>query len=152
MKKLFTLLLALVASMSTAFAYDAEIDGIYYDFNTSFVPPMSFIYTAAVTSSDIDNKYSGSVVIPSSVSYNGTTYSVISIGDYAFSNCSSLTSVTIPDSVTSIGYSAFKGCSSLTSVAIGNKKEKVSIPYGAFPSETKINYPTLLTKLLKLLK
>ena len=46
--------------------------------------------------------------------------SVTSIGHYAFDNCSSLTSVTIPDSVTSIGYGAFRGCSSLTSVTIPN--------------------------------
>ena len=119
-QKLFTLLLVLVASMSTTFAYDAEIDGIYYNFHTSFVPPMSFNYTATVTYSDIDNKYSGSVVIPSSVSYNGTTYSVTSIGDGAFRGCSSLTSITIPNSVTSIGDYAFGGCSSLTSITIPN--------------------------------
>ena len=40
------------------------------------------------------------------------------IGDYAFGECYSLTSVVIPDSVTSIGYSAFAGCTSLTSVTI----------------------------------
>ena len=39
-----------------------------------------------------------------------------SIGSYAFENCISLTSVTIPDSVTSIGRYAFYGCDSLTSV------------------------------------
>ena len=41
-----------------------------------------------------------------------------SIGDYAFSDCSGLTSVTIPDSVTSIGYSAFSGCSNITSATM----------------------------------
>ena len=46
--------------------------------------------------------------------------SVTSIGDYAFYNCSGLTSVTIPDSVTSIGSSAFSFCSGLTSITIPN--------------------------------
>ena len=49
--------------------------------------------------------------IPTTVTYYGnTTYSVTSIRDYAFSNCSSLTSVTIPYSITSIGSSAFCNC------------------------------------------
>ena len=84
-----------------------------------------------------------SIMIPEMVTYNGNTYSVIgigdyafsysrnlifisipesvtSIGDYAFNGCSSLASVTIPESVTSIGGYAFKGCSSLASVIIGN--------------------------------
>ena len=46
--------------------------------------------------------------------------SVTSIGNDAFSDCTTLTSVNIPDSVTSIGTSAFYGCSSLLSVTIGN--------------------------------
>ena len=51
---------------------------------------------------------------------NETSCAVTSIGNYAFNNCSSLTSVTIPNSVTSIGNSAFTGCSSLTSIIIPN--------------------------------
>jgi len=45
---------------------------------------------------------------------------VISIGDYAFGGCTSLTSVTIPNGITSIGEDAFSGCTSLTSVTIPN--------------------------------
>ena len=45
-------------------------------------------------------------------------YSVTDIGDYAFSGCVGLTSITIPDSVTSIGWYAFDGCTGLTSVTI----------------------------------
>ncbi len=67
-----------------------------------------------------NNFVSGDVVIPSSVTNNGTTYSVTSIGASAFQSCSGLTSVTIPNSITSIGDSAFADCSGLTSVTIGN--------------------------------
>ena len=59
-----------------------------------------------------------SIKIPSNVESNGQTYTVTSIGNFAFSWCTGLTSVTIPDSVTSIGYGAFSECISLTSVTI----------------------------------
>ena len=55
---------------------------------------------------------------------------VSSIGEYAFSDCSSLTSVTIPSSVTSIGDGAFKHCDALTSVKISDSV--TSIGYDAF--------------------
>lgn len=51
--------------------------------------------------------------------------SVKSIGDWAFFYCSGLTSVTIPDSVTSIGGRAFQGCSSLTSITIPNSVSSI---------------------------
>ena len=104
-------LLALLVSVSAS-AYDAEIDGIYYNFSDG---------KAIVTYRDHSYKsYSGSVVIPESVTHNGTTYSVTSIGNEAFRDCSGLTSVTIPESVTSIGYGAFSSCRGLTSVTIPN--------------------------------
>ena len=76
------------------------------------------------------NEYSGNVVIPESVTYNGKTYSVTSIGYEAFRSCSGLTSVTIPNSVTSIGNFAFYSCSSLTSIII--PYSVTSIGEGAF--------------------
>lgn len=65
-------------------------------------------------------EYSGDIVIPKKVKYNGETYSVTSIGDIAFCKCSSLTSITIPNSVTTIGSEAFICCWSLTSITIPN--------------------------------
>ncbi|MBQ1192016.1 MAG: leucine-rich repeat domain-containing protein [Bacteroidales bacterium] len=58
------------------------------------------------------------IVIPSTVTYEGITYSVTAIGDYAFEDCWNLTTITIPNSVTAIGWYAFNGCSALTTVTI----------------------------------
>ena len=62
----------------------------------------------------------GELDIPSTVTHNGATYTVTSIGNWAFRDCSGLTSVTIPNSVTSIGDLAFTDCIGMTSVTIGN--------------------------------
>ena len=118
MKKIFTLFLALVASVGIIYASNTQVDGIWYDFNESNK-------TATVTYRgnnyfSYNNEYSGSVVIPPSVSYNGTTYSVTSIEYGAFMNCRSLSSITIPNSVTSIEGDAFGGCISLTSITINS--------------------------------
>ena len=102
------LILSLFSSFS-ALAYDCCIDGIYYNLNTTDK-------TASITK----GSYNGNVVIPEAITFEGMTYSVTSIGDNAFSSCSGLTSVTIPNSVTSIGNSAFTDCASLTSVIIPN--------------------------------
>ncbi len=74
--------------------------------------------------------------------------SVTSIGSYAFRNCESLTSITIPDSVTSIGSSAFYDCSSLTSITIGNSV--TSIGFSVFrncESLTSITIPDSVTSI-----
>ena len=115
MKQLLTLILLAVLPV-VASAYDAEVDGIYYDFSGDKATVTYQKYQNYIYYSD----YSGAVVIPSSVTYDGTTYSVTSIGEYAFYECSYLTSVIIPNSVTSIGDYAFFRCSGLTSVTIGN--------------------------------
>ena len=109
------------------FAYDFKYGDLYYKITSSSDR------TVEVTcqQSDYDN-YNGltSVTIPASVTYNGTTYSVTRIGNYAFIHCTSLTSITIPNSVTSIVAIAFFGCTGLTSITIPNSI--TSIGSGAF--------------------
>ena len=61
---------------------------------------------------------SGDISIPATITYNGNTYTITSIGHNAFLMCYGLTSIDIPDSVTSIGNGAFSMCSGLTSVDI----------------------------------
>ena len=63
-------------------------------------------------------KPTGALTIPATVTNEGTEYSVTNIGSSAFSWCSQLTAVTIPEGVATIGSSAFESCSSLTEVNI----------------------------------
>ena len=115
--KLFSLFVALFAT-TAIWAYDFQSGDLYYNITSSSDKTMEVTYQEQYSS---DN-YEGltSVTIPSSVTYDGTTYSVTSIGDEAFNYCTGLTSITIPNSVTSIGNSAFYGCTGLTSVTIPN--------------------------------
>ena len=90
----------------------------------------------------------GDIIIPSSIIYESSTYSVTSIGDNAFSDCKSLTSIEIPNGVTSIGSSAFFGCRSLTSIEIPDSV--TSIGYSAFSgcrSLTSIKIPNSVTSI-----
>ena len=104
------LLSFLVALLSLVYAHAVEIDGICY-----YISGDEAIVTLKNLSDyDYEPSYYGQVVIPSSITYEGRIYSVTSIGESAFLDCSRLTSVTIPGSVKSIGRSAFMGCYGMT--------------------------------------
>ena len=139
MKRIFYLLILLIVAINT-YAYDFQSGDFYYNITSSSAP-----YTAEVTYQHYKSKsnYSGLTTanIPETVTYNGITYSVTSIGDNAFSRCSSLTSVTIGNSVTSIGEDAFYDCSSLTSVTIGESVTSIGEDAFYYCSKlTKTNY------------
>ena len=116
-KKTWMLMAVLCASLSS-YAYDFEVDGIYY----------SVISLQDLTCEVVkgDNKYEGDVVIPSEVIYNNRTLSVIAIGADAFRYCGTLISVTIPNSVTEIGKYAFGDCLAMTSVTIPNSVTEIA--------------------------
>ena len=108
---MLTLFLALLTMTAQAADFNVTANGVTWSCtivsgtNVSIVP------------ADM-NSVSASVTIPSSVTYSETNYTVTTIGNRAFYNCTGLTSVTIPASVTTIEEGAFHNCSSLTSVTI----------------------------------
>ena len=117
MKKTLRILLTLmlfVAVSLTTFAYDFYSAGIYYNITDRSKK------TVEVTRSSSNPYFDYSIVIPSTVTYSETTYTVTSIGRSVFKNCIGLSRVEIPNSVTSICDDAFYGCTGLTSVTIPN--------------------------------
>ena len=83
-------------------SYSVEINGIYYDLYSNG-------YQAEVVKSPDNNRYRGNIDIPSTITYEGTTYDVTIIGYGAFEQCKDVTSISIPNSVTEIGPRAFWG-------------------------------------------
>ena len=157
-------------------AYDFEVDGIYYNFIPGTEDEVEVtgeyeIYTPVwdddeiiITLSDVypnpkvgyeDDamcilpvSYEGDVVIPSTVTYSEKTYNVTRIGEYAFSDCWSLISVSIPNSIISIERQAFWGCITLASITIPNSV--ISIKDGAFISCNTLKSVTLSNSLISL--
>ena len=120
---LFILIFALLPI--TAAAYDFMVDGLCYNYNDDGI---GVTVTYEKTQWGEGWGYynlNGDLIIPSSVAYNGTNYSVTSIGNNAFQGCTGLNSVTILNAVTTIGNSAFNGCNGLTLVAIPNSVKTI---------------------------
>ena len=137
------LFVALLAT-TTLWAYDFQSGDLYYNITSDTTVEVTYQYEWS------SNKYAGltTATIPETVTYNATTYGVTSIGSRAFSSCSSLTSITIPNSVTSIGHEAFGNCSSLNAITIPNSVPSIgSKAFYGCSSLTSITIPNSVTSI-----
>lgn len=125
LKRLQLLLLAvIIPQMANADRWgdcDFELDGLYYDIyqsNTVYVTSDREYDEDAEAYLNIPYNLSGELTIPSSITRNGTTYTVVGIDDYSFKGCTRITSINLPNTINSIGKQAFYGCSGITSINI----------------------------------
>lgn len=120
MKKI-AIIFVLLASFAKTYAFtgEAEIDGLWY-----------YIVTKGKTATVIRYKdmqrYTGDIVIPDKVNYDGVDCTVTGIENYAFIDCPDITSVVIPNTVATIGEAAFSHCTKLTGITIPNSVPRLS--------------------------
>ena len=104
----------ILMSFLPASSYDFEVDNKYY--NVISLDDMTCELTCMKEGNYESNVYKGDIVVPSEVSYNGKTFSVIRIGNDAFRNSSEALTITLPNSINAIGDSAFEDCTKLKNI------------------------------------
>jgi hypothetical protein len=122
-------------------------NGIYYNLSSNGTATVSSGTTT--TGISLNTSLSGKIVIPETiVDTNGTSYKVISIGDYAFRDCKGITSIIIPDSITSINKYAFFNCIELINIVIPNSINSIgSSAFASCTGLTNIIIPNSVTSI-----
>ena len=116
MKRFFLLFSFFFLTTIRLWAYDFIVDSVYYSITSSNTVAVTFgsggwePYFGYNYSSPL---YTGDVLIPSTVSNSSVVYTVTSVDDYAFYQCTGLTNITLPSTITSIGTEAFGLCTNL---------------------------------------
>ncbi len=112
--KIFSCGLVLLGTAFSSHAYDFKVDGIYYNI---IAGTNNVMVTYETTSY---NSYSGDVVIPSTVTYEGKTYTVTVLGKYSIRNCAQLKSIVLPETLDEIQMGSFSKCNILTKLVVPN--------------------------------
>ena len=123
-QRLFALLLPLTLCLfaTEASAIGNKVNGIYYLFTGANAK-----VTYDVNGTNNVTAYTGDIVIPETVTYQGITYTVTEIGNWAFQYCTNLTSLKLPNSITTFGDHAFFNYTNLTSFEIPNSISTVGM-------------------------
>lgn len=140
--KRWLLLLCLLSAIIDGKAYDFQVDGIFYSKNADGISVGVTCETYGQNST-----YTGDIVIPASVTYEGITYTVASINENAFFR-STITSLTLPQSIKTIGNAAIKNCTLLTHIELPSSLETIGISAFARSGLTNITIPAKVSAIL----
>lgn len=139
MKKLFFFILLLCAT--SVYAQDFQSGDLFY-YVESWEEK-----TVRVAGHESYKSFT-EVTIPSTIEYAGETYTVTKIGNYAFNDCQSLTSITMPNTVTEIDYGAFTLCENLSSITLSNTLKKIhDYAFESCNSLTNITLPNTVVEI-----
>ncbi len=139
MKKKLLLYVVFMMTTLCSYAYDFTVDGIFYKIKsrTDFTCYVSYYDSKTPV-------YSGDIVIPEKVVYQGVEYTVTEIGSSAFSGCTALTSISLPESIERIEYGAFSGCVLLKEINLPRNIKYVGLTN--CPSLTDVKIPGSVTQ------
>ena len=128
------MMVAMLLSFLSMYAYDFEVDGIYYTVNIGDNPTCEVVHG--------DHLYEGNVDIPTEVRYKGKTLPVIKIGTMAFNDCINLTSIKIPNTIKCIGWRAFDNCSNLAEITLPSSVDEIDgLAFSGCSGLTSFNIP-----------
>lgn len=135
-------LLSLLQITLLASAYDIKVDGLCYNITSDNTVAVTYINFP-----NNDEYVEGDLVIPATVIYDGKTYAVTTIGKHAFYFCQFLTSVSLPSSLITIEDGAFTKCSALESVEIPEGVKEIGMAFGNCAYLQSIIIPSSVTKI-----